>query len=173
MDGAAFGGGLELALAADLRIAQENVLVGLPEANLAIIPGAGGTQRLPRLVGPARAKEMIFLGKIMAAKECSDLFNHLVPSKDLAADSLQARSYSTSCGSTVISSGPAFEKSLEWALEILKKGPVAVRMAKIAIMAGMDVNSMNDALTVEEMCYAQVIPTIDRIEGNCRWSSSS
>lgn len=65
LDGVALGGGLELALAADLRVAGPNAKLGLPELGLGIIPGAGGTQRLPRLVGVAKAKELIFLSKIL------------------------------------------------------------------------------------------------------------
>ncbi|ORY51264.1 ClpP/crotonase [Rhizoclosmatium globosum] len=141
IDGAALGGGLEVALAADLRVAGAAAKLGLPETKLAIIPGAGGTQRLPRLVGLARAKELVFTGRVLDAKaaEKYGLVN-------VAVD------------------GVAYEKALEIAREILPAGPVATRMAKLAIDKGMQVD-ISSGMAIEQGCYAQIIPTEDRLEG--------
>uniref|UniRef100_A0A914ENK0 Enoyl-CoA hydratase n=1 Tax=Acrobeloides nanus TaxID=290746 RepID=A0A914ENK0_9BILA len=140
IEGFALGGGLELALACDIRVANKDAKMGLTETKLAIIPGAGGTQRLTRAVGLSRAKELIFTGRMIAGEEAAriGLVSHAVE-KD------------------------AFGKALEIGKEILKTGPIAVRLAKIAVDQGaqMDINS---ALTVEQQCYAQVIPTQDRVE---------
>jgi methylglutaconyl-CoA hydratase len=163
MDGLAVGGGLELALAADLRVAQEDILMGLPETKLAIIPGAGGTQRLARLIGASKAKEMIFMGKSVTGSEAFTLglVNEIVPrrnSKEMPMPPAASPSLF-----------PAYDRSLVLAKAMLKNGPVALRMAKIAVMAGLDVD-MNAALAIEEMCYAQVIPTVDRLEGKTSFS---
>ncbi len=142
MEGAAFGGGLELALAADLRVAGAEAKMGLVETALAIIPGGGGTQRLPRLIGAARAKELIFTARRLGAEEAGrlGLVNRVVPA------------------------GQALEVALGLAREILPNGPVAVRMAKQAINQGQDLDLV-DGLALEEACYARVIPTEDRLEG--------
>ncbi|KAL1547047.1 methylglutaconyl-CoA hydratase [Salvia divinorum] len=118
IEGAALGGGLEMALSCDLRICGENALLGLPETGLAIIPGAGGTQRLPRLVGKSTAKELIFTGRKVDGKDALSmgLVNHCVPA------------------------GEAHLKALEIARFINQKGPVAIRMAKRAIDGGMEVD---------------------------------
>lgn len=81
MEGVAVGGGLELALAADLRVAGENSKMGLPETSLAIVPGAGGTQRLPRLIGAARAKELIFTARTLDSQTALEygIVQHVVP----------------------------------------------------------------------------------------------
>jgi methylglutaconyl-CoA hydratase len=142
IEGAALGGGLELALACDFRIAGADAILGLPETGLAIIPGAGGTQRLPRLVGLSKAKELIFTGKRLRAAEAVDygLVNYATPA-DMA-----------------------FARSLALAREILPQGPVAVRMAKEAIDRGSEVE-LDSGMAIEQACYAQVIPTSDRLEG--------
>lgn len=140
--GAALGGGCELALAADLRVADATAVLGLPETGLAIIPGAGGTQRLPRLVGTAKAKELIFTGRRVNAEE---------------AQGMGLVDYATP-------EGGAVDKALELASSMLNKGPVALRMAKAAIDSGMQAD-LATGMRVEEACYAQVIPTEDRIEG--------
>nr|CAD7404011.1 unnamed protein product [Timema cristinae]CAD7434920.1 unnamed protein product [Timema monikensis] len=146
IDGAALGGGLELALACDIRVAASNAKLGLVETKLGIIPGAGGTQRLPRIVGPAVAKELIFTGRIMDGEESWNLgvVNHVVE-QNKEGDA-------------------AFQKALEIAREIVPNGPVGVRMAKLAISKGLEVD-IGSGNTIEEACYAQVIPTKDRIEG--------
>lgn len=116
VEGAALGGGLELALACDFRIAGADAAFGLPETGLAIIPGAGGTQRLPRLIGAARAKELIFTGRRLGATEA--LAYGLV--------------------SSVAQPGGAFAMALDMARAILPRGPVAIRAAKEAIDRGLE-----------------------------------
>jgi methylglutaconyl-CoA hydratase len=142
IDGAALGGGLELALACDLRVLGADAKLGLPETSLAIIPGAGGTQRLPRLVGQSQAKALIFTGRRLNAEEALTLglANHAVPS------------------------GRALDRAKALAREILPNGPIAVRMAKQAINRGSEVDR-DSGLMIEQACYAQVIPTQDRLEG--------
>ncbi|KAL9681089.1 hypothetical protein QQ045_012870 [Rhodiola kirilowii] len=142
IEGAALGGGLEMALSCDLRICGENAILGLPETGLAIIPGAGGTQRLPRLVGKSTAKELIFTGRRVTGKEALTLglVNYCTPS------------------------GEAHSKALEIARNINEKGPLALRMAKRAINKGLEVD-MESALELEEDCYEQLLNTKDRLEG--------
>jgi methylglutaconyl-CoA hydratase len=142
LDGAAFGGGLELALAADLRVAGDGSQIGLVETALAIIPGGGGTQRLPRLIGISRAKELIFTARRFGAKEAGRL-------------GLVDR---------VVAAGTALESALALAREILPNGPIALRLAKKAISQGVELE-LAEGLALEEACYAQVIPTQDRLEG--------
>ena len=146
IDGHALGGGLEMALACDLRVASDNAKMGLVETKLAIIPGGGGTQRLPRVVGVPLAKELIFTARILNGKQAAEirLVNHSVPQNE--------------------NGNAAFERALKLAQEILPNGPVGVKMGKIAINKGMDVD-MGTAMSIEEACYAQVIPTKDRLEG--------
>merc|ERR1719189_3319838 len=146
LDGHALGGGLEMALACDLRVAADSAKMGLVETKLAIIPGAGGTQRLPRIVGSALAKELIFTARVLdgnSAKQIG-LVNQSVPQNS--------------------NGDAAFVKALQLAEEILPNGPVGVKMAKMAINKGMDVD-IGTAMAIEEACYAQVIPTKDRMEG--------
>lgn len=142
VNGYAFGGGLELALACDIRLAASNAVVGLTETSLAIIPGAGGTQRLPRVVGVARAKEMIFRARRITADEglAMGLFLEVVE-----PDKLMAR-------------------ALEIAGEISQNGPVALAQAKYAINKGIEV-SLPVGLAIESNAYAVTIPTRDRTEG--------
>lgn len=146
LDGTALGGGLEISLACDIRVAASDTKMGLVEAKLAIIPGAGGTQRLPRLINPSIAKELIYTARILDGTTAKNLglVNHVV-SQNSNGDS-------------------AFLKSLEIAREILPNGPVAVQMAKKAINRGSQVD-LSTGLAIEEACYAQVIPTKDRLEG--------
>lgn len=145
LDGGAFGGGLELALATDIRIAADSAKMGLVETRLAIIPGGGGTQRLSRLVGIGKAKELIFTASVLTGQEAFNvgLVEHVV-SQNSTLDA-------------------AYEKALEVAKAIVKNGPVAVKMAKFAIDHGMQTD-VNTAMKIEEACYAQVIPTKDRLE---------
>ncbi|KAB5564136.1 hypothetical protein DKX38_004190 [Salix brachista] len=142
IEGVALGGGLEMALSCDLRICGEEAVLGLPETGLAIIPGAGGTQRLPRLVGKSRAKELIFTGRKIGGREAMPmgLANYSVPA------------------------GEAHSKALEIAREIIQKGPIAIRMAKKAINEGLEID-LPSALELEEECYEQILNTKDRLEG--------
>lgn len=142
IDGFALGGGLELALAADIRVAGANAKLGLPETKLAIIPGAGGTQRLPRLIGASRAKELIFCARVVDAGQALSygMVNHCVDAPS------------------------GYSKALELARCIAQNGPVAVQMAKLAINKGSALD-LHSGLAFEQTCYAQVIPTKDRIEG--------
>lgn len=142
IEGVALGGGLELALACDLRIAGHAAGLGLPETALAIIPGAGGTQRLPRVVGIAKAKELIFTGRKLSAQESLEigLVNAVTPA------------------------GGAYDKAVEMAKTISEKGPIGVRMAKAAIDGGIACN-IDQAMEVEGSCYSNVIYTQDRKEG--------
>lgn len=146
LDGTALGGGLEMSLACDLRVAADTAKLGLVETKLAIIPGAGGTQRLPRLINPAIAKELIFTGRVVDGSSAHKLgiVNHVVPQST--------------------NGDAAYVKALQLAREILPNGPVAVEMAKKAINRGCQLD-LNSGMGVEEACYAQVIPTKDRVEG--------
>ncbi len=142
LEGGAYGGGLELALAADLRVAGAEARMGLVETSLAIIPGAGGTQRLPRLIGASRAKELIFTARRIGAGEAGRL-------------GLVDR---------VVQPGEALVSALALAREMLPNGPVALRMAKVAVNQGLGLN-LTEGLAIERACYAQVLPTQDRLEG--------
>ncbi|KAM3599912.1 uncharacterized protein V6R79_013688 [Siganus canaliculatus] len=146
IDGAALGGGLEMALACDIRIASNTAKMGLVEAKLAIIPGAGGTQRLPRIIGVSAAKELIFAARVLDGTEACRL--------GLVSHSVEQNE----------SGDAAYLRALELAREINPQGPIAVRMAKLAINKGIEVD-LSTALAIEEACYAQVIPTKDRLEG--------
>ncbi|KAF7250341.1 Enoyl-CoA hydratase domain-containing protein 2, mitochondrial [Varanus komodoensis] len=203
IDGIALGGGLELALACDVRVAATSAKMGLVETKLAIIPGAGvsygqpvervtnsdlkiptqiftppsspscqgklcgsfcseiavmtwkrkkkkqavgGTQRLPRTIGVSLAKELIFSARVLDGQEAKSigLINHVVEQNE-AGDA-------------------AYKRALALAREFLPQGPVAMRVAKLAINQGMEVDLLT-GLAIEEACYAQTIPTKDRIEG--------
>ncbi|GFS25117.1 enoyl-CoA hydratase domain-containing protein 2, mitochondrial [Elysia marginata] len=138
IDGAALGGGLEIALGCDLRVAASNAKIGLVETSLAIFPGAGGTQRLPRLVGPSVAKELIFTSRRLNGWQALD--------KGVVND----------CVDQNEAGDAAFHRSLELADEILPNGPLAVRMAKLAINNGIEVD-IDSGMAYEEAYYARVI----------------
>ena len=144
IDGAALGGGLELALACDLRVASETSIIGLPETALAIIPGAGGTQRLPRLLGVAKAKELIFLAKRLSGIE---------------AKAIGLVTEVTATGEAVL------EKAHEMAAKMCNHGPVGMRMAKAAVDQGIGGDLKTHGLAAERACYEQTVPTKDRVEG--------
>ena len=143
IEGVAVGGGLELALATDLRIASTKAILGLPETTLAIVPGAGGTQRLSRLVGLGRAKELIFTGRRF--------------------DGVTAYEYGLV--QRVVEPGNTRTAALEWAWTIAANGPVAIRAAKFAMDEGMSRTTVAEALEVERQAYRQVLTTEDRLEG--------
>jgi enoyl-CoA hydratase/carnithine racemase len=142
LGGAALGGGLELALGCDLRIAGESAKVGLPECSLAIIPGAGGTQRLTRLIGPARAKRWIFTARV-------------APAADALADGIV---------DGVAADDRLEQQALDWSREIARCGPVALRAAKQAIDLGLDAPDLDSGLAEEARAYSTTIPTEDRAE---------
>jgi len=142
IEGAALGGGLELALSCDLRVCGDAATFGMPETGLAIIPGAGGTQRLPRLIGRSQAKELIFTGRKVDGKQALAL--GLV--------------------SHCVSAGDAYSKALEIARDIIKKGPLAIKLAKVAIDRGSEVDTYS-GMFVEESCYAELLNSNDRLEG--------
>ncbi|XP_049752540.1 methylglutaconyl-CoA hydratase, mitochondrial isoform X2 [Loxodonta africana] len=146
IDGLALGGGLELALACDIRVAASSAKMGLVETKLAIIPGAGGTQRLPRTVGMSLAKELIFSARVLDGQEAKaiGLISHVLE-QNKEGDA-------------------AYKKALDLAREFLPQGPVAMRVAKLAINQGMEVDLVT-GLAIEEACYTQTIPTKDRLEG--------
>lgn len=142
VNGFAFGGGMELALACDLRIASENAKFGLTEVRLGIMPGAGGTQRLPRQIGVAAAKELILLGKRIDAKRALalGLVLEVVPVGEL---------------------GKAVDAMLD---EMRLCAPKSLRMAKEAIDRGIEVG-IDEGLRIERQCYEVTLFTEDRNEG--------
>jgi enoyl-CoA hydratase/carnithine racemase len=142
VNGVALGGGTELALASDIRIASGNASMGLTETRLAIIPGAGGTQRLPRLIGKGKAKELIFTGRRVDAEEALNigLVNSICKPEDLL---------------------PECRKMAEM---ICETGPVAIEQAKYAINYGLETD-MHTGLAIESNAYWVCIPTEDRLEG--------
>uniref|UniRef100_A0A8C5D7I3 Enoyl CoA hydratase domain containing 2 n=1 Tax=Gouania willdenowi TaxID=441366 RepID=A0A8C5D7I3_GOUWI len=146
VDGAALGGGLELALACDLRTAAHSAQMGLIETTRGLLPGAGGSQRLPRMVGITQAKELIFTGRRVSGQEAQEmgLVNRAVEQNQ--------------------SGDAAYREALHLAREILPQAPIAVRMAKEAINRGVEVD-ISSAMAIERICYARVIPTRDRQEG--------
>uniref|UniRef100_A0A8D0HCJ7 Enoyl-CoA hydratase domain containing 2 n=1 Tax=Sphenodon punctatus TaxID=8508 RepID=A0A8D0HCJ7_SPHPU len=146
VEGYALGGGLELALACDLRVAASSAKMGLIETTRGLLPGAGGTQRLPRCIGLSFAKELIFTGRQIDGQEALSrgLVNHVVPQNE--------------------EGDAAYQKALAIAKEILPQAPVAVKLAKLAINRGTEVD-IASGMDLEGMCYAQNIPTRDRQEG--------
>ena len=142
INGFALGGGLELALACDIRVAAAGATLGLTEVNLAIIPGGGGTQRLPRLVGRGKALEMILTGARIPADEALriGLVERVVPA------------------------GEALEVARELARTIAAKAPTALRYAKEAVVKGLGM-SLEDGLRLEGDLSALLRTTDDRVEG--------
>ena len=142
VNGFALGGGLELALACDIRVIAENAKVGLPEVTLGIFPGYAGTQRLPRIIPAGKAKELIFTGAMIDAAEA-----HRVG----IADHLAA-------------AGEALNTAREVAAKILKVGPVAVRLAKKAVNEGLD-QTLEEGQKTEAALFAELCDTEDQKEG--------
>ncbi|SHI81593.1 enoyl-CoA hydratase/isomerase family protein [Desulfofundulus thermosubterraneus] len=142
LNGYALGGGCELAMCCDLRLASENARLGQPEINLGIIPGGGGTQRLARLVGVSRAKELIFTGKIIPARVAYEwgLVNRVVPLEEL------------------------METAIKLAGEIATKSRPVLALAKSAIDRGSDMD-LTHALHYEIECFAGCFATEDHHEG--------
>lgn len=142
INGMALGGGLELALACDLRVASENAVLGFPEVELGIIPGNGGTQRLARLVGRGRAMELILLSRRLSAQEALEF--EVIHS--------------------VVPGGQALAQAKQWAAKIGEAGPIAVRQAKNAIRMGLE-KSLEEGLALEIEAYAPCLHSKDRQEG--------
>ncbi len=142
INGIALGGGTEIALASDIRIASESAAMGLTETRLAIIPGGGGTQRLPRIIGVGKAKELIFTGRRVDAKEALaiNLVNSICKPEAL------------------------IDECMKMAEMIKETGPIAVEMAKYAINMGIETD-LATGLAIESNAYRVTIPTQDRVEG--------
>lgn len=142
VNGYALGGGCELAMACDIRLASENARFGLPETALSIIPGAGGTQRLARLVGKGRAVEMILTGRMISADEAHSigLVTQVVPQPDL------------------------MDAARETARTILSKGPLAARLAKLAVHSGFETDQRTGQI-LERLAQAVLYTSEDKQEG--------
>ncbi|MCY8938248.1 enoyl-CoA hydratase-related protein [Peribacillus frigoritolerans] len=142
VNGFALGGGCELALACDIRVAALNAKFGLPELNLSIIPGGGGTQRLARIVGKGKALDIILTGKIIDGEEA----------------------YRIGLVSEVVSMEELEAKAEEVAGKILTKGPLAVKLAKLAVKTGFETDQKS-GLLIEKLAQAVLFSTEDKNEG--------
>jgi enoyl-CoA hydratase len=142
VNGYALGGGLELALACDFIYASETARFGLPEVTLGVLPGFGGTQTLARAVGPARAKELIFTGRVLSAKEALEwrLVNAIFPEDEL------------------------MKQTLATANKIAHNGSIAITSAKEALVQGLDL-SRPEGFPLENDLFADLFSTEDRKEG--------
>lgn len=142
INGLALGGGLELALACDLRISSDKAKFAFPEVGLGIIPGGGGTQRLQKLVGQGIAKELLYFGDMFDANRAFDLHivNKIVPAEKV------------------------LETAKEWAQKLAKKPPVALQMAKLAVNTGGNTD-IESGLLIESTCFGNAFSTEDRKEG--------
>jgi enoyl-CoA hydratase len=142
VNGVALGGGLELALCCDLRIAAPDAVFGLPETSLGIIPGAGGTQRLPRVIGEARTKELVLLGRRLTATQALSwgLVNHVAASGESLLD-----------------------EALEWIAPIAEGAPIAQSAALESIDRALDV-PLDVGLVLERACYERTLLSEDRTE---------
>jgi enoyl-CoA hydratase len=142
LNGLALGGGCELALACDIRIADEKAKIGLPEVTLGLIPGLGGTQRLARLVGPAKAKELLFTGTIISAEEAFriGLINQIVPQ------------------------GTVLEEALKLGKKLAKGAGVAIAYAKFLVNKGFEL-PLQDAMELEMQHVEKIFHSEDLQEG--------
>lgn len=140
--GFALGGGCELALACDFRVAGDNARLGQPEILLGLIPGAGGTQRLPRLIGVSKAKELIFSGRFVEAQEALaiGLVDAVVPSDQVLA------------------------RAMEWAAQLAAGPRIAMQAAKRVIDRGLDVD-LETGLELERAAFSSLFATEDRVNG--------
>jgi enoyl-CoA hydratase/carnithine racemase len=143
VEGFALGGGLELALACDLRIASKTAKMGFPEIKLGIMPGAGGTVRVPRMIGAGLAKEMIFLGETIGAERAEQigLVNKVVEPECL------------------------MDSAMDWAEKLCRKSSIALRTAKLTIQAGLDESELDQAVRIEQKNWAEMFDTEDQKEG--------
>ena len=142
LNGAALGGGLELAMSCDLRIAAEHASLGLPETGLGVLPGAGGTQRLSRLVGAGRALEMVLTGRALTAA--------------------QAEQYGLV--TTVVPAAELLPTAHEIMAGVLRRGPLAIRLAKMIIGPGSDTDQRT-GLLLEQLAQTLLYTTQDKAEG--------
>ncbi|BAP86540.1 enoyl-CoA hydratase/isomerase [Paucilactobacillus hokkaidonensis JCM 18461] len=142
VNGYCLGGGFELANSCDIRVASSKAKFGQPEVGLGIVPGFGGTQRLTRLVGRGKAKEIIATGAQITAQEAQSI----------------------GAVEEVVEPDQLMDKALEIAKAIMKNGPVAVRMAKYVIDKGADLD-LNTAISFETQMWAQTFATKDQKEG--------
>jgi enoyl-CoA hydratase len=142
INGLALGGGCEVAMACDIRIASEKAKLSQPEVNLGVMPGAGGTQRLPRLVGKGKAMELVFTTDMISAEEAKaiGLVNRVVPAESL------------------------LEEARKMAKKILTKGPVAIAMAKRAIHEGLEMG-LREGMELEAKLFGELFETSDPREG--------
>ncbi len=143
IEGYALGGGMELALCADIRIAGEGSKMGFPEVTLGIFPGAGGTIRAPKLIGPSYAMELIFSGEQIPASRAKEmgLVNRVVPDEEV------------------------LEEAKKLANKIAKRGPVAVRMVKDVIIKGLQMGDVKEGTAYEAQQWAKLFNTYDQKEG--------
>ena len=143
IEGYALGGGMELALCADIRIAGEGAKMGFPEVTLGIFPGAGGTIRAPKLIGPSYAMELIFSGEQIPASRAKEmgLVNRVVPDEEV------------------------LEEAKKLAGKIAKRGPVAVRMVKEVIIKGLQMGDVKEGTAYEAQQWAKLFNTYDQKEG--------
>ncbi|MBT9163854.1 MAG: Short-chain-enoyl-CoA hydratase [Chloroflexi bacterium] len=142
INGLALGGGLEIVLACDIRIAAENARFGTPEVSLGLIPGWGGTQRLPRMLPWCKAAEILLMGKPIDAQEA----------------------YRIGLINKVVAPAELMSTAQEWAARICENGPIAIRAAKEAMIRGMNM-SLDDGLRLEESFFAGLTTTEDFKEG--------
>jgi enoyl-CoA hydratase/carnithine racemase len=140
--GYALGGGCELSMAADVRFASEAAVFGQPEILLGIIPGAGGTQRLPRLVGPSRAKELMFTGRFVKADEALaiGLVDRVLPAEEVYAE------------------------AVAWAKQFTRAAALALRAVKECVDQGLEVD-LTTGLRIERQQFASLFATEDRATG--------
>lgn len=142
INGLALGGGFELALACDFRISGDTAKFAFPEINLGIIPGGGGTQRLQRLIGQARAKEILFLGEMISAEKAYEygIVNQVVPREEV------------------------LKVAREWAGKLAEKPRIALHMIKTSVNVGAN-SDLDSALYLEAACFASAFASEDRVEG--------
>ncbi|MGJ9383131.1 enoyl-CoA hydratase/isomerase family protein [Salipaludibacillus sp. CF4.18] len=142
VNGLAIGGGCELALACDFRICSSNTKFGLPEVNLGIIPGGGGTQRLPRLIGPSKAKELLFFGEMVDAEKAVEFG---LVNKSVELDQL-------------------ISEATRWARELAEKPSIAMQMLKKSVNQGGSID-LQSGLDLEAACFGNAFASEDRKEG--------